>query len=544
MKIWLFAFAIFLPTALMAKNDDADFDINMTIHSGYLPTYYFGGSPGYMNGSELKINKAPKGGPVTQCYLDNCNILSNGGYDQILADHENAILTAAEEYSGHIDTKMSDVKDDMQRILDGAMPKLDSATGQLYKKTFDQLKSKDKEIGVLIESNRGIDDHYRVDLVDVANTIAESDLSTNNLNYAKISHSQAMGIVARAVNSGNLSTAAGLKAEDLADISDLEVPYDFKTDSNSEFGQTLQLTKKYNFYIRRELSTSGMLHYTEDRLLYLANHLLGVSDEFWSELHDPETARSYLDMAGQFIDMAIGIGVPLYGSLGDAYEFFTGENELTGEKLSTIEHVLAGVGALSAGAASKIGKAILKSEALVGISVGLNKGTDAIFRSSRKMIQVGQELGLLTKYDIHKHAEVILHWKSSFKLSKIDDAIAVNAKFGEPAYLRNTKVFDFFTQSQEKFVRVHGLDNQARPWIMRAEDIKGLSATEIAKKYNLPEIPQQISEVTLPANTRLKVGLVGPNKYGDSQGAVQYYIKMPEGIDVPEPWFKMIGDIF
>ena len=98
---------------------------------------------------------------------------------------------------------------------------------------------------------------------------------------------------------------------------------------------------------------------------------------------------------------------------------------------------------------------------------------------------------------------------------------------------------EFETTAAESFVRVHGPNNVARPWIMRQADIEGLSAAEIAKKFNIPDIPTQLSRADIPAGTKIRTGVVGPNKWGDSKGAIQYEILKEY---IPESWFKPLKD--
>ncbi len=79
------------------------------------------------------------------------------------------------------------------------------------------------------------------------------------------------------------------------------------------------------------------------------------------------------------------------------------------------------------------------------------------------------------------------------------NADEVNAPFDEkgwqPPYAAGTKVAEFTTATEMKFVRVHGTDNKARSWMMRQEDIAGLSPHQIKEKFTLPELPSQ--EVTI-----------------------------------------------
>ncbi len=99
----------------------------------------------------------------------------------------------------------------------------------------------------------------------------------------------------------------------------------------------------------------------------------------------------------------------------------------------------------------------------------------------------------------------------------------VNAEFSGymPPYQRGTRVTEYTTVHSDQFVRVHGERNAARSWMMRREAVQGLSPEEIARKYSLPEIPTHISDVNVPAGTRVRTGRVADN-FGGNQGAIQY----------------------
>ena len=92
----------------------------------------------------------------------------------------------------------------------------------------------------------------------------------------------------------------------------------------------------------------------------------------------------------------------------------------------------------------------------------------------------------------------------------------------------------------DSFVRVHGELNQARSWMMRASDVEGLSANQIAEKFNLPEVPTRISRVDIPPGTPLRAGQVGRNIWGNSEGAIQFQIMVPKA---DEKWFHYLRDL-
>lgn len=47
-------------------------------------------------------------------------------------------------------------------------------------------------------------------------------------------------------------------------------------------------------------------------------------------------------------------------------------------------------------------------------------------------------------------------------------------------------------------------------WVMKAEDIAGLTPQEIQNKFALPNTPQYICDVNLEVGTRLRTGEVNP----------------------------------
>ncbi|MGT2771218.1 hypothetical protein [Streptococcus intermedius] len=56
---------------------------------------------------------------------------------------------------------------------------------------------------------------------------------------------------------------------------------------------------------------------------------------------------------------------------------------------------------------------------------------------------------------------------------------------------------------------------------MKAEDIKGLSASQIQNKFALPIMPKFVGEVTIPKGSVLRMGEVNP-LFGLSGGGTQF----------------------
>ena len=80
-------------------------------------------------------------------------------------------------------------------------------------------------------------------------------------------------------------------------------------------------------------------------------------------------------------------------------------------------------------------------------------------------------------------------------------------------------------------------------FILRTEDIEGLSAQEIADKYALPRVPNKIVYVEIPENTPIEVSIVGPQEFNGIRtygGDIQYAIK---DILLIDEWFTNIEDL-
>ena len=99
------------------------------------------------------------------------------------------------------------------------------------------------------------------------------------------------------------------------------------------------------------------------------------------------------------------------------------------------------------------------------------------------------------------------------------------AKGNQPPYKTGTQVVEYTTKEADQFVRVHSVGNAARPWMMKKEAVKGLTAEQIQRKYSLLSKPSYISDVHVPAGTRIRAGKVETNfeiQGGGGQGAIQY----------------------
>jgi chromosome segregation ATPase len=91
-----------------------------------------------------------------------------------------------------------------------------------------------------------------------------------------------------------------------------------------------------------------------------------------------------------------------------------------------------------------------------------------------------------------------------------------------PPYAKNTLVSDIIFKSDPKdLVRVHLENNQVGPWLMRRQDIEGLTPAQIKDKFALPSMPKYVSDVRGLENMAARVGVAGPINGFGSGGGVQ-----------------------
>jgi hypothetical protein len=96
-----------------------------------------------------------------------------------------------------------------------------------------------------------------------------------------------------------------------------------------------------------------------------------------------------------------------------------------------------------------------------------------------------------------------------------------------PPYKPETKVNEIVLQEDTNFVRVYDKKGSGKKgsWIMRYEDIKGLTPQQIKDKYALPNLPKYICDVELKAGTNLREGVANPIEGWGNGGGTQFDLK-------------------
>lgn len=149
-------------------------------------------------------------------------------------------------------------------------------------------------------------------------------------------------------------------------------------------------------------------------------------------------------------------------------------------------------------------------------------------------VKLSEELGKKIETDGYK----VINTKTAEQANK-DWA---DMGFDLPPVAENTTVYNVkagnFSYSR---VYLDGYNYPKSRFILRTEDINGLSAEKIAQKYALPKVPNKIVTVELPSDTPLEVSIVGPQEtWGTLGGDVQYAIK---DSTLDDDWFSNIKDL-
>ena len=117
---------------------------------------------------------------------------------------------------------------------------------------------------------------------------------------------------------------------------------------------------------------------------------------------------------------------------------------------------------------------------------------------------------------------------TTYKILNTSSAEDVNKIFKEamgyePPYKPGTSVTEIQLTENATYVRVYDKINSRMQggWVMKAEDIAGLTPQEIQNKFALPNTPKYRCDVNLEAGTRLRTGEVNP-LFGFEGGGQQY----------------------
>lgn len=156
-----------------------------------------------------------------------------------------------------------------------------------------------------------------------------------------------------------------------------------------------------------------------------------------------------------------------------------------------------------------------------------------LYREGRELLYMGAygyaEFGanaMAAGYSSQKSVESsVTKWKT-IGTQSADNVNKTFPKEYEPPYKpgTQTKVIELTQNTKPgEFVRVYDNVNsgQAGGWIMKGEDIAGLTPQEIQNKFALPAIPTHVTDVGLKAGTQLRTGIAN-GLFGYEGGGLQF----------------------
>ena len=222
---------------------------------------------------------------------------------------------------------------------------------------------------------------------------------------------------------------------------------------------------------------------------------------------------------------------PGASTVKDIYEAATGYNVMTGENLSAFDRGVAVFGVLTLGAGSSIlrgTQAISKAARVAEEGRAIEQivgGTGTIARVAERGSNVEHVVSNVRAAS--RSAEDV---RNSIYDVKAIAAHEANSRFPrdlrwEPPFSTGSQVREFKTNKELDFVRVF-TDREKGGFMVRAEEISGMTPAEIQKHLALDAVPTHMIDVKVPPHTPMLTGYVGPQpQFGfTSTGGIQYYV--------------------
>ncbi len=206
------------------------------------------------------------------------------------------------------------------------------------------------------------------------------------------------------------------------------------------------------------------------------------------------------------------------------------------EDRAAISQLVTAIREDSAGFAKKVGKEIYDGfmadheNGDYASAFGRLSAVDA-FLGSKGIGQTGRGIG----HVINRARTAPNNLLGGKKLRDVRPAEA-NAGFGKPPYDPSKSIVDFRADGTTQYVRVYNTganSSQSGRWLMKADDIQGLSPQQIKDKFDLPELPTRITDFKPSKNTRIRIGTVNSGNFGGNVGGIQFELR----IKIPDSTF-------
>ena len=136
----------------------------------------------------------------------------------------------------------------------------------------------------------------------------------------------------------------------------------------------------------------------------------------------------------------------------------------------------------------------------------------------------------VTEEVAEKGAKSLANNADKFKIIKKTSAEETNnwwkhvMNYDNPPYKPGTIVNEIELTEKTTYARVYDGETSGMygGWVMKAEDIEGLTPVQIQDKFALPSIPKYVTDVNLEAGTHLRTGVVNPLEGWGNGGGIQF----------------------
>lgn len=247
--------------------------------------------------------------------------------------------------------------------------------------------------------------------------------------------------------------------------------------------------------------------------------------EALNEIQSSTENVNWGDLGLSVADIGTGF-IPVVSTVKDVFELVVGRNLVTGEILNSEQRTFAALGVITFGIGSKVHGVYdltVKTKKFFKIK-GVEKSMEAAF-------DIASHLPTQRLEQILEESRAVLKkTESEFSVISKNNSEVVNGRWKEPAYWQGLSkehavdVLEVETKVPTILARVSNADNKVGHWLLKPDDIKGLSPLQIKEKFNLPSMPTHVEVVELPTNIRMNIGVVGPNKFGNNVGPLQFEI--------------------
>ncbi|MEQ9899065.1 DUF637 domain-containing protein [Pectobacterium punjabense] len=169
------------------------------------------------------------------------------------------------------------------------------------------------------------------------------------------------------------------------------------------------------------------------------------------------------------------------------------------------------IGAFNSGVEG--GKLVTEIASLIAGTAGIAKGGIVLTEKATANI--------VAKWTISPHSIVDIKSISAYEANQ-----PFLSKGWSAPYDTVTQVRTFTTASELTFVRVSTTENPVGSFLVRANEISGMTPIQIQQHLALPKVPTQISTVIVPTGTKMQVGKVAaqPQFGANNSGGVQYQL--------------------